>query len=69
MVDFEALGAVDKDKLRQAKAAAICLKTAPTKADTLLPEDHHYQVCHRSVLIALPCGIVTMFASSTVRSL
>lgn len=46
LVDFEALGAVPKDKLRQAKAASICLKTAPSKADTLLPEDHHYQVCH-----------------------
>ena len=43
-VDFETLGAVPKDKLRQAKAARICLKTAPSKADTLLPEDHHYQV-------------------------
>ena len=47
LVDFEALGAVPKDKLRQAKAASICLKTAPSKADTLLPEDHHYQVCHK----------------------
>ena len=48
LVDFEALGAVPKDKLRQAKAASICLKTAPSKADTLLPEDHHYQVCHET---------------------
>ena len=47
LVDFEALGAAPKDKLRQAKAASICLKTAPSKADTLLPEDHHYQVCHK----------------------
>ena len=44
-IDFEALGAVPKDKLRQAKPASICLKTAPSKADTLLPKDHHYQVC------------------------
>ena len=43
-IDFEALGAVPKDRLRQAKPASICLKTAPSKADTLLPEDHHYQV-------------------------
>jgi len=51
LVDFEALGPVPKDKLRQAKAACICLKTAPSKADTLLPEDHHYQAC----LCSLPC--------------
>ena len=43
-IDFEKLGAVPKDKLRQAKPASICLKTAPSKADTLLPKDHHYQV-------------------------
>ena len=51
LVDFESLGPVPKDKLRQAKAACICLKTAPSKADTLLPEDHHYQAC----LCSLPC--------------
>ena len=55
-MDFEALGAVPKDKLRQAKAASICLKTAPSKADTLLPEDHHYQVCHET------CWHVTLLA-------
>ena len=44
LVDFCALGAVPEERLRQAAPAAICLKGAPTKADTLLPEDHHYQV-------------------------
>ena len=43
LVDFCALGPVPQERLRQAAPAAICLKTAPTKADTLLPEDHHYQ--------------------------
>ena len=56
LVDFEALGAVPKDRLRQATAASICLKTAPSKADTLLPEDHHYQVCHKT------CWHVTLYA-------
>ena len=32
-----------EEKLRQAAPASIQLKTAPAKADTLLPEDHHYQ--------------------------
>ena len=44
LVDFCTLGAVPIERLRQAEPASICLKTAPTKADTLLPEDHHYQV-------------------------
>ena len=44
LVDFCALGAVPQERLRQAAPAAICLKGAPTKADTLQPEDHHYQV-------------------------
>ena len=44
LVDFCALGAVPQERLRQAAPAAICLKGAPTKANTLLPEDHHYQV-------------------------
>ena len=45
MVDFEALGPVPQDKLRQAAPQKIALKTAPVKADTLLPEDYHYQAC------------------------
>ncbi|BDA50103.1 Condensin complex subunit 2 [Coccomyxa sp. Obi] len=43
MIDFEALGEVPKAKLRQAAPHTIRLRTAPAKADTLLPEDHHYQ--------------------------
>lgn len=45
MVDFEALGEVPRAKLRQAAPHTIRLRTAPAKADTLLPEDHHYQAC------------------------
>ena len=45
LIDFEALGPVPEEKLRQAAPASIQLKTAPAKADTLLPEDQHYQAC------------------------
>ena len=34
-----------EEKLRQAATASMQLRTARTKADTLLPEDHHYQAC------------------------
>ena len=44
MIDFESLGPVPVDRLRQADPAAIRLKGAPSRADTLLPEDAHYQV-------------------------
>lgn len=43
-MDFEALSAVPEAKLRQAAPHTIRLKTVRAKADTLLPEDHHYQV-------------------------
>ena len=47
MVDFEVLGPVSEEMLRQAAPASNRLKTLPAKADTLLPEDHHYQVRQR----------------------
>ena len=66
LVDFCALGAVPEERLRQAAPAAICLKGAPTKADTLLPEDHHYQVglhcvapvIEASTLLLMGCTLV-----------
>lgn len=55
MVDFEALGEVPKAKLRQAAPHTIRLRTAPAKADTLLPEDHHYQACMHPSLALQMC--------------
>ncbi len=61
MIDFEALGEVPKAKLRQAAPHTIRLRTAPAKADTLLPEDHHYQACMN------PCS--ALFDSSCLPDL
>jgi hypothetical protein len=47
MIDFEALGPVPEERLRQADPAALRLKGAPARADTLLPEDAHYQASSR----------------------
>ena len=55
MIEFEALGEVPKAKLRQAAPHTIRLRTAPAKADTLLPEDHHYQACMHPSLALHMC--------------
>jgi hypothetical protein len=42
-IDFEALPAIPERGLRQAASKDITLRTATAQADTLLPEDIHYQ--------------------------